>query len=96
MLSAEALVSIVTPARYMARLCNHFAHRVNVQRESDHARIEFPNAPCSLQVLEEDRLKIRIESEDVATLQRVQEVVARHLKQVAANETFDVDWHTGQ
>jgi hypothetical protein len=95
MLSAEALVSIVTPARYMARLCNHFAHRVNVQREPDHARIEFPNAPCSLQALE-DHLKIRIESDDVATLQRVQEVVARHLKQVAADETFDVDWQTGQ
>ncbi len=90
--SAEALVSIPTPARYMARLCNHFAHRVAVQRDPDRARIEFPNAPCSLQVLEE-KLQLRIESEDVATLQRLQGVVARHLKQVAANETFDVDWH---
>jgi hypothetical protein len=91
MLSTEALVSIPNPARYMARLCNHFAHRVAVHRESDHARIEFPNAPCSLRALD-DKLQIRIESEDLPTLQRLQEVVTRHLKQVAANETFDVDW----
>jgi len=79
----------------MARLCNHFAHRVSVQREEDHARIEFPNAPCSLQVLE-NGLQIRIESDDLAAVQRLQEVVARHLKQVAAEETFDVDWQARQ
>lgn len=87
----EAVVSIPTPARYMGRLCNHFAHRVTVHREPDHARIEFPGAPCSLQV-SEDRLQMRIECDDPATLQRIQEVVGRHLKQVAAGETFDVDW----
>ncbi len=89
--SAQALVLIPTPTRYMARLCNHFAHRVAVQREPDRARIEFPNAPCSLQIRDE-KLQLRIESEDMATLQHLQDVVARHLKQVAANETFDVDW----
>ena len=93
--SAEALVSIPTPARYMARLCNHFAHRVSVQREEDHARIEFPNAPCSLKVLE-NGLQMRIESDDPAAVQRLQEVVARHLKQVASEETFDVDWQVRQ
>jgi hypothetical protein len=76
----------------MARLCNHFAHRVTVHREADQARIEFPNAPCSLKVLE-NGLQIGIESDDPATLQRLQEVVKRHLQQVAASETFEVDWH---
>jgi len=93
--STEALVSIPTPARYMARLCNHFAHRVSVHREADHARIDFPNAPCSLKALENE-LQIRIESEDPAALQRLQEVVGRHLKQVAAEETFEVDWRAVQ
>jgi uncharacterized protein len=93
--SAEALVSLPTPVRYMARLCNHFAHRVGVQREENHARIEFPNAPCSLQVLETG-LHMRIESDDLATVERLQEVVGRHLKQVASGETFEVDWQTGQ
>ena len=95
MASAESIVSIPTPARYMVRLCNHFAHRVSVQREADHARIEFPNAPCGLQVVN-DRLRIQIDSDDLATLERLREVVTRHLKQVAAGETFDVDWQVLQ
>ena len=77
----------------MARLCNHFAHRVTVHREETRARIDFPAAPCALQALE-DRLEIDIEATDAATLQRLQEVVTRHLKQVASAESFEVAWST--
>ena len=43
MLHAQASIAIPTPARYMARLCNHFAHRVTVQREATSAKVDFPN-----------------------------------------------------
>lgn len=89
--TTHASVAIPTPARYMARLCNHFAHRVTVHREPERARIEFPEAPCSLQASGE-RLEMRIEAADVATLERLEHVVARHLKQVASAETFEVRW----
>ena len=88
---SRASVLIPTPARYMARLCNHFAHRVPVDREETRARIDFPNAPCSMQV-QGDHLEIHIEAPDVATLERLQEVVTRHLKQVASSESFEVEW----
>ena len=91
MLHAQASISIPTPARYMARLCNHFAHRVTVQREATTAKVSFPTAPCSMQATD-DHLEIRIETQDAATLERLQGVVTRHLKQVAAEETFDVTW----
>jgi hypothetical protein len=38
----------------------------------------------------------RIESDDLAAVQRLQEVVGRHLKQVASGETFEVEWRTAQ
>ncbi len=88
---SRASVEMPTPARYMARLCNHFTHRVAVHREADRARIEFPNGPCSLQA-SDTRLEMRIEAADAATLERLEQVVARHLKQVAAAETFEVQW----
>lgn len=88
---AQASVEIPTPARYMARLCNHFTHRVTVHREADRARIEFPNGLCSLQATEA-RLEMRIEAGEAAALERLEEVVARHLKQVASAETFEVRW----
>jgi len=34
----------------------------------------------------------RIETDDAATLERLQGVVTRHLKQVAPDETFAVSW----
>jgi len=87
----RASVAIATPARYMARLCNHFAHRVTVHREADRSMIEFPNALCSLQANGE-HLEMRIEARNAADLDRLEEVVGRHLKQVASTETFEVQW----
>ena len=91
MLHAQASISIRTPARYMARLCNHFAHRVTVQRDANSAKVSFPGAPCSMQATDA-QLEIRIETDDAATLERLQGVVTRHLKQVAPDETFEVSW----
>lgn len=90
--STHASVLIPSPAKYMARLCNHFAHRVTVHREATSARIDFPNAPCSLKATD-GSLEIHVESEDAAHLERLQEIISRHLKQVAAAEVFDVTWN---
>ncbi len=91
MLHAQASISIRTPARYMARLCNHFAHRVAVRRDANSAEVSFPDAPCSMQATD-NHLEIRIETQDTATLERLQGVITRHLKQVAPDETFEVNW----
>ncbi len=90
----KATVVIPTPARYMVRLAKHFEHRVSVQREDDRARIEFDGAPCSL-LATDAVLEIRIESEDAALLARVRDVVDRHLRQVAAQESFEIEWQDG-
>ncbi|MGH7069347.1 MAG: DUF2218 domain-containing protein, partial [Acetobacteraceae bacterium] len=69
----------------------HFVHRVTVHREADRARIEFPNGLCSLQATDV-KLEMRIEAGDADTLDRLEQVVARHLRQVAAAEAFEVHW----
>ena len=89
--TAQASVTIPTPARYMARLCNHFAHRVTVHRTPENARVDFPGGVGTMQAMA-DRLEMHIEANDVATIERLKEVVSRHLKQVAPAETFEVNW----
>lgn len=91
MSTSHASVAIPSPAKYMARLCNHFAHRVPVQREASRARIEFPNAPCSL-VATESHLEMQLETQNAQDRDRLQEVITRHLKQVASAESFEVSW----
>ena len=86
-----AHVAIPTPSRYMNRLAKHFEHRVSVTRDEKTASVAFPDAPCSMQS-SDTHLDIRIEAASPDTLARLQEVVTRHLKQVASQETFDVEW----
>ena len=75
----------------MKRLAKHFEHRVTVECQERNASVAFPNAPCTLQA-SDTHLDIRIEAQDAATLTRLQEVVTKHLKQVASKETFEVEW----
>jgi hypothetical protein len=88
---ATAHVAIPTPSRYMNRLAKHFEHRVSVTRDEKTASVAFPDAPCSMQA-SDTHLDIRIEASSPDTIARLQEVVTRHLKQVASQETFDVEW----
>ena len=88
---ATAHVAIPTPSRYMNRLAKHFEHRVAVQRDERTASVAFPDAPCTMQATD-THLDLRIESATVEQLARLQEVVTRHLKQVASQETFEVAW----
>jgi hypothetical protein len=75
----------------MNRLAKHFEHRVAVERHERSANVAFPGAPCTLQA-SDTHLDIRVESSDAATLARIQDVVTKHLKQVAPHEALDVEW----
>ena len=88
---ATTHVAIADPPRYMNRLAKHFEHRVAVERHARNTRVAFPGAPCAMQA-SDTHLDIRIEADDAATLTRIQDVVTKHLKQVASQETFEVKW----
>jgi uncharacterized protein len=75
----------------MVRLAKHFEHRLAVRRDEHSATIPFPDGLCTLDA-DDQTLNIRIESASPESLSRIQEVVARHLKQVASQESFEVTW----
>lgn len=89
--AVSAKVTSQTPARTMARLCNHFKHRVNVVRDGDHALVEFPNASLRMDATEHE-IQLHLQAEDAATIERLEGVVSKHLKQVAAPEELKVEW----
>jgi len=89
--TATAIVILPTPARYMSRLAKHFEHRVSVERTETSARIIFPDGLCTLDAGDK-ALTLRIEANASDALARYEEVVARHLKQVASQESFEVIW----
>jgi hypothetical protein len=89
--AASASIALATPARSMNRLAKHFSHRLPVSRAEDHARIDFPEGTCTLAATA-TTLRIEIECGAAATLERYQEVVARHLVQVTPDEAVEVRW----
>jgi uncharacterized protein len=89
--AASAKILIPTPSRYMNRLAKHFEHRVTVTRDDKNAVVHFPDAPCRMQATD-THLSIHIEAAAPEQVEKLKEVVERHLRQVASQETFDVGW----
>lgn len=87
----QATVVIATPARYLRRLANHFRHRITVDLQPEAATLHFQDGTGTLAAHGEE-LVMRLEARDPEVLARYQEVVTRHLKQVAPKETFEVNW----
>jgi hypothetical protein len=91
--STRALIALASPARIMTRLAKHFEHRLAVERAERSAHIRFPNGACRLDA-DSDHLTIHLESPAPADLERYQDVIARHLRQVAHDESIQVDWRS--
>jgi hypothetical protein len=90
-IEAVARVSTTVPRRYMGQLCKHFEHKLPIMLAEDSGRIEFPMGVCTL-AAEEGTLVLRAAAEDAAALERLEDVVARHLLRFAFREPPEIVW----
>ena len=91
LLSSSAWVTTESPARYIGRLCKHFAHKIPVAFDEQQGRIEFAFGLASLQA-EAQGLRLRVEAATGEDLQRLQEVVGSHFERFAWQEALTLDW----
>ena len=89
--SSNAFVATNNPARYIARLCKHFAHKIPVSFDEQQGRIEFSFGLALLQA-EAQGLRLQVEAANGEDLQRLQEVVASHFERFAWKEELTLDW----
>ncbi|MNR08265.1 hypothetical protein D3C85_1244130 [compost metagenome] len=90
-LTASAHVSTATPARYISRLCKHFAHRVSVSFDEQQGRIEF-ELGLGLLRAEGDGLTLAVESRSPEGLERLKEIVGSHFVRVAWQAELQLEW----
>lgn len=90
-LTASAHVITATPARYISRLCKHFAHRVPVSFDEKQGRIEF-DLGLGLLHAEGDGLTLAVESQSPEGLERLKEIVGSHFVRVAWQEELQLEW----
>lgn len=89
--SSSAFVATDTPARYISRLCKHFAHKIPVSFDEQQGRIEFTSGLATLKA-ESQGVRLQVESATSDDLQRLQGVVGSHFERFAWQEELTLDW----
>lgn len=90
-LNASAYVATDTPARYISRLCKHFAHKVPVSFDEQQGSIEFE---VGLALLQADARGLRLSVQSVSQegLEQLKQIVASHFERVAWQAELSLDW----
>jgi hypothetical protein len=80
--SASTRVATDSPARVLARLCRHFAHKTPVEFDAAQGRIEFRSGGYATLQVAAQSLDIQVTASDEATLEQLCPVIERHLRMV--------------
>jgi hypothetical protein len=107
MLTAEAQVETRRPSRYLVQLCQHFSHKggflghrrpaflmpdlIHVEWSETHGIVSFGWGQCTMQA-STGILTLHAEADSEENLQRVQDVVARHLGRFGRRDHLAVNW----
>jgi len=91
--ASHAILPTASASRYLQQLCKHWSHKFAVEFTPEHGTIPFDaTRVCTLDASPE-RLALRIDAADDATLERTQGVVIEHPKRFAFREALgDVRW----
>ena len=91
----NASASIPTPnaRRYLGQFVKHFAHKLPFVRHenNEHGEVEFPLGLCSLDA-DATRLSIIVNASTPDEIERLKDVVDRHLLRFAFREELAIDW----
>lgn len=89
--SSRADVATEHASRYLQQLCKHWAHKFPVEFDPNRGTIELTTGRT---VMDADaaRLSIRVSAADDEALERLEAVVADHIKRFAFREELAFDW----
>lgn len=91
MMHSEARVATERASRYLQQLCKHFAHKLPTSQTPQEGRIEFSVGVCALRA-EPATLVLTADAPDAASLERLEDVVARHLERFAFRDKPEICW----
>ena len=88
---AGARVATESASKYLQQLCKHFEHKLPVNFDASAGAITFPTGQVQLSA-DAEALAITLDAPTDEDLERLKDVVARHLVRFAFRETLEVDW----
>jgi hypothetical protein len=89
--ASHADVATEHASRYLQQLCKHWTHKFPVEFDPKHGEIELS---LGRTVMDADAvaLRIAVTASDPASLDRLEAVVADHIKRFAFREDLSFDW----
>jgi hypothetical protein len=93
MLTSRADVATEHASRYLQQLCKHWAHKFPVEFDPHHGAIDLTSLGRTVLDADETALHIAVAADDTASLERLEAVVADHIKRFAFREELAFDWH---
>lgn len=94
MLQAHARIPTDKASRYLAQLCKHFAHKVDVDWSDDRGQADFGMGCCDLAVSGSE-LCLTCSSPTEDGLETVKRIVAGHFERFAWRDKLTVSWQAG-
>ncbi len=92
MATTTASVPTDSGSRYLQQLCKHWGHKFDVTFDAQRGTVALPQALTTM-VAEAGSLRVTIDAEDPAVLDRMKGVVAEHLDRFAFKEApLAFDW----
>ena len=85
MLTAHTTIQTPNARKYLAQLSKHFAHKIEVKGSEDDARLSFPTGPIHLKA-DDAALSVSVEAADKEGVDRLKDVLWRHLERFAFRE----------
>ena len=90
--SSRADVATEHASRYLQQLCKHWAHKFPVEFDPQHGTIELTSLGRTVMDADAAALHIAVAANDAASLERLETVVADHIKRFAFREELTFDW----
>lgn len=88
---STADVKTESASRYLQQLCKHWSHKMTTEFDPEKGRVDFPSGAQLFMEAGRSELRLRLEAED-ETLERMEGVVADHLKRFAFREEPKFTW----
>lgn len=89
--TSRADVATEHAGRYLQQLCKHWAHKFAVEFDPSHGSIEFSTGRTVMDA-DATTLHIAVTTEEAEALERLETVVADHVKRFAFREELSFDW----
>lgn len=91
--SSVSRVTLGNPGQQLVRLCKHMGHKIPAEYSEAEGKLTFDFGTCKLTATDA-QLAMFCEADSLESLDKMQDIVGRHLEQLAWKDEPSVTWQS--